>query len=239
MLGTEESLRRKEAPAPPHSVPSPLSIPQARSPEGPPGLRARGSARHGRRRRPGADGRGGSERRLFINPRRSSRCQPAKSTVEASALSFEQVSKRPPRRVAPAIAPQRAQLPASSRLSGRREAGRQRGRAAATRKARAGGRRVPRVRGAFAAPSGGRASGPPAAALSLALWRPNTPGSWSDYPSPLSSPQWCAVNRLGVSNPADVSSQVRMCDPHGIRGNRPNPLESSSFSEILSGLPCL
>lgn len=143
MLGTEESLRRKEAPAPPHSVPSPLSIPQARSPEGPPGLRARGSARHGRRRRPGADGRGGSERRRFINPRRSSRCPPAKSTVEVSALSFEQASKRPPRRVAPAIAPQRAQLPACSRLSGRREAGRQRGRAAATRKARAGGRRVP------------------------------------------------------------------------------------------------
>lgn len=135
-LGTEESLSRKEAPAPPPSAPSPLSIPQARSPEGPPGLRARGLARHGRRRRPGADGRGGSERRLFINPRRSRRRLPAKSTVEASALSFEQASKRPPRRVAPAIAPQRAQLPASSRLSGRREAGRQRGRAAAMRKAR-------------------------------------------------------------------------------------------------------
>lgn len=44
------------------------------------------------------------------------------------------------------------------------------------------------------------------------------------------------MSRLGVSNSADVSSQVRMCDPHGIRGNRPNPLESSSFSEILSGV---
>lgn len=125
-LGTEGSLRRKEALPPPPSAPSPLSISQSRSPESPPGLRARGSARHGRRRRPGADGRGGSKRRLFINPRRSRRRPPAKSTVEASAPSFEQTSKRLPPgmgrsgRVAPAIALQRAQLPASSRLAGRR-----------------------------------------------------------------------------------------------------------------------
>lgn len=199
-LGTEGSLGRKEASAPPSSAPSPLSSPQPRSPEGPPGLRARGSARHGRRRRPGADGRGGSERRLFINPRRSRRRPPAKSNVEASAPSFEQTSKLlppgtgRPGRVAPSMAPQRAQLPASSRLSERRgdkEGGRlPRGRRAQAEGASSSGR------GARWAPSGGRAPEPLADAEGprppcCLLCRGRTPPgrgptTWGPFPPPRS-----------------------------------------------------
>lgn len=143
----------------PPPLPSSVPHPQPLSPECPPGLRARSSARQnrGRRRRPGAEGRGQGASQT-INRRCSRRRPPAKSTFRASTRF--PLTKRPPPQmpgggcpgcVAPAIAPEQAQLSARSRLSERREARRDKEAArltddaggAATRKARAGGRRAP------------------------------------------------------------------------------------------------
>lgn len=110
-LGTEESLSRKGSsrpgqtlgrkwrpPARPTLRPFPLpSHPQPLSPECPPGLRARSSAwqNRGRRRRPGAEGRGRGASQT-INRRWSRRWTPAKSTFRASTRF--PLTKRPPRR---------------------------------------------------------------------------------------------------------------------------------------------
>lgn len=137
-----------------HPPPLPSSVPQPLSPECPPGLPARSSARQNRgsRRRPETDGRGRGASQT-INRRWSRRRPPAKSTFRASTR-FPLTKRLPPLQtqgggcpgcVAPAIAPERAQLPARSRLSGTREAPRDKEAArladdeggAATRKARA------------------------------------------------------------------------------------------------------
>lgn len=195
----------RHRPLPPPLSPSLRPGPQRALPGSRPEARPGTAAR---RRRPGADGRGGSERRLFINPRRSRRRPPAKNTVEASAPSFEQTSKRPPPGtgrpgcVTPAIALQRAQLPAISRLSGRRgdkEGGRlPRGRRAQAECASSSGR------GARSAPSGGRASEPPADALGprppccLLCGGRTPPGRGPDYLRPLLSPSSPVPRRRGV-----------------------------------------
>lgn len=91
---TREEVATSRTTHPP-PLPSSVPHPQPLSPECPPGLRARSSARQnrGRRRRPGADGRGRGASQT-INRRWSGRRPPAKSTFRASTRF--PLTKRPP-----------------------------------------------------------------------------------------------------------------------------------------------